>query len=302
MPYGSTFFTPANTRIQPLLQEGVVDALSDWDIVGFTPDSAIDGINGSIVVTAAATASETATLQVTANPAFQPFSGVGPITVNVSIVNGDSPLVIAQKLAKAFSNSFQLSSWFTTRLSGANLSFISKQAHDPSAFLNSLVITATSFTSTITQPTAKVPLPNIPVARLVYTPNGINPAKIRLMESGAAGIIRGITAWSPDVEFESISRNLINRPLYSTDVLLRGVLCMDGVNPVTAFASKAAGNLFVYVAGLNQGKIRVGADTGALALTPANFPNLVNLPSSTMSTFETSPAKSSLYRLRLEVA
>lgn len=301
----SQFFNSTVTRIQPLRQEGVVDTIRDWNIVGYTYETNAPAANAAtLTVTAAATVTGAATVTVTVNPAYQPFSGQNVRTITVNLVAGDTVNVVATKIRAALAADFLLSAYFTVNVSGAVVTLVAKQIYEPLAFLSTVVYAPGTTASAVTVAVSAAPLtlPSGVLGRLVYTPStAASPQLVRTIEAGATGVIRGIAAWCPDVEYDDLTKREVLRPLYMHDVCDRGIINMDGVTPSTTYASAQAGTLFVYITGTNAGRIRVGADAGAVALTAANFPNLLNLGSCIFTVFEPSIGSSPIYKLSVEI-
>ena len=292
----SNFFNPTTTRTQPARQEGVVDTLRPPVIEGYTFDNNSLATSASIGFAANAATTGTFPAVVTVNPAYQAFTGQNVRTVNIALIAGDTLAIQASKLRAALLGDLLLSAYFNITVSAGTVSITAKQTYEPTAFLTAISLSGAA----ITVGAAPVSLPLGAVGRLVYTPSVVSGSVIRTIEAGATGVLRGMTAWCPDVEYNDITKSSTLRPFYYHDVLSSGIINVDGVAPVTTYAS-APNSLFVYVTGVNAGRIRVGSDTNAIALTAANFPGIANLANCQFSVYELSFAGSSLYKLRVEI-
>lgn len=293
----SNFFNPTVTRTQPARQEGVVDTSRVFNIEGYTFENNTLATPANITFSAAAASTGTFTVTATVNPGYLAFSGQNVRTVNVSIVSGDSIAVQASKVRAALLSDLLFSAYFNVFANATSAVILPKQAYETQAFLSGL--TGTPPGASYSAGTAGVALPFGSAGRLVYTPSSSSASVVRTIEAGATGVLRGMTAWCPEVEYNDILKASSLRPFYMHDVLTTGIMNVDGVSPVTQYV--ASPNLFVYITGVNAGRIRVGTDTGAVALTPASFPNLSNLGNCTFGVHQLSFAGSSLYKLSMEI-
>jgi hypothetical protein len=81
----------------------------------------------------------------------------------------------------------------------------------------------------------------------------------------------------------------------------RGVINLDAVTANQGYGGNSNGTLFVYTTGINAGKVRIGADAGAVGLTIANFPNLFNLTGSSINVFEPSLGSNTITKFTVEI-
>jgi hypothetical protein len=298
------FFNPTTQRIQPLRQEGVIDTIRDWNIVGYSFENNTAHSASTLTVTGPATATGVAVVQITVNPASQAFFGQNVRSLNVSLVSGDSTTVVAAKIRAAIAADLLFSAYYNVTVSGSVVSIIPKQLQDVNANLTG-VISAPGITGVLTSivvGVAPIVNPLGRVGRLVYTPSAASsPSVIRVIEPGAAGVLRGFTAWCPDVEYDDVTKTEVLRPFYRHDVMDRGVINLDSVTAGQGYGGTSNSTLFVYVTGINQGKIRIGADAGAVALFSGSFPNLFNLPGCTIHTFEPSLGSSTITKFSVEI-
>jgi hypothetical protein len=301
----SQFFNPTTQRVQPLRQEGVIDTIRPWNIVGYSFENNTAHSASSITITGAATATGVATVAITVNPASQAFFGQNVRNINVSLVAGDSTAIVAAKVRAAIAADLLFSAYYNITVVGSTVSILPKQAQDVNANLTAYVFTAGPTGVTTGAPIVGVaPLVNplARVGRLVYTPsNASNPSVIRVIEPGAVGVVRGFTAWCPDVEYDDVTKTEVLRPFWRHDVMDRGVINLDAVTAGQGYGGTSNSTLFVYVTGINQGKIRIGADAGAVALFSGSFPNLFNLPGCTIHTFEPSLGSNTITKFAVEI-
>lgn len=300
----SQFFNPTTARIQPLRQEGVIDTLRPWNIVGYSFENNTAHTPSTATITGAATTTGTATASITVNPASQAFVGQNTRTINVPLVAGDSPTVVAAKFRAALAADLLFSAYYNITVSGAVVSAIPKQLQDPNA--NLTVFTFLPGTTGITAVGAVGAIPVVNplarVGRLVYTPsNASSPSVIRTIEPSATGVLRGFTAWCPDVEYDDVTKTENLRPFWRHDVMDRGVINLDSVTSGQSYGGTSNATLFVYITGVNAGKIRIGLDTGAVALTTGNFPGLVNVAGCTINTFEPSLGTNTIAKFSVEI-
>lgn len=296
----SNFFNPTTSRTQPIRQEGVVDTLRDFTIEGYSFENSTAFANAVISFGAApAAATAVYTVAATVNPAYLAFSGQNVRNFSVSLVAGDTQAVQVAKTRAALSSDLLFSAYFNLSAAGGTILITPKQIYEPQAYLAGLGGSLPASYSFGAPPTA---LPLASVGRLVYTPASapVGSSLVRTIEAGATGVLRGITTWCPDVEYNDILKATVLRPFYRYDVLSSGVINLDGVNQVSTYATQL-NNLFVYTVGVNAGRIRVGVDAGAVALTTANFPALTNLGVCNFSVYELSFTGSSLYKLAVEI-
>jgi hypothetical protein len=298
------FFNPTTQRTQPLRQEGVIDTIRDWNIVGYSFENNTAHSASTITVTGPATATGVAVVQITVNPSSQSFFGQNVRTINVSLVSGDSTTVVAAKIRAAIASDLLFSAYYNVTVAGPTVAIIPKQLQDVNANLAALT-SAPGITGVLTSIVVGVaPLVNplARVGRLVYTPSAAsNPSVIRVIEPGAVGVLRGFTAWCPDVEYDDVTKTEVLRPFYRHDVLDRGVINLDAVTPGQSYGGNSNGTLFVYTTGINAGRVRIGADAGAVNLTVANFPNLFNLTGSSINVFEPSLGSNTITKFAVEI-
>jgi hypothetical protein len=298
------FFNPTTQRTQPLRQEGVIDTIRDWNIVGYSFENNTAHSASTITATGPATATGVAVVQITVNPSSQSFFGQNVRNINVSLVSGDSTTVVAAKIRAAIAADLLFSAYYTVTVSGPTVSIIPKQLQDVNANL-AAVTSAPGITGVLTNVVVgAAPLVNplARVGRLVYTPAAASsPSVVRVIEPGAVGVLRGFTAWCPDVEYDDVTKTEVLRPFYRHDVMDRGVINLDSVSSGQPYGGTSNASLFVYVTGINQGKIRIGADAGAVALVSGSFPNLFNLPGCTIHTFEPSLGSSTITKFSVEI-
>jgi hypothetical protein len=300
----SQFFNPTTQRVQPLRQEGVIDTIRDWNIVGYSFENNTAHGTSSITVTTAATVSGISTVTVTVNPASQAFFGQNVRNVNVPLVGGDTIAVVAAKIRAALASDLLFSAYYNITVSGAVVSIVPKQLQDVNANLTNLVFAAgvTGAAATTGVGGAVILNPLARVGRLVYTPStAANPSVIRVIEPGATGVLRGFTAWCPDVEYDDVTKTETLRPFWRHDVMDRGVINLDAVTANQGYGGNSNGTLFVYTTGINAGKVRIGADAGAVGLTIANFPNLFNLTGSSINVFEPSLGSNTITKFTVEI-
>lgn len=300
----SQFFNPTTQRLQPLRQEGVVDTLRPWNIVGYSFDNNTAHSASILTVTGAATVTGVATVTVTVNPASQAFFGQNIRTISVPLVAGDTTAIVATKIRAAISADLLLSAYYNVTLSGSVVSIIPKQLQDANANLTvySFVPNTTGATATSVVGAAPLVNPLARVGRLVYTPAGASsPSVIRVIEPGATGVIRGFTAWCPDVEYDDVTKTENLRPFWRHDVMDRGVINLDSVTAGQSYGGTSNATLFVYTTGVNAGKIRVGTDAGAVTLTTGTFPGLSNLAGCTINTFEPSLGTNTIAKFSVEI-
>jgi hypothetical protein len=300
----SQFFNPTTQRVQPLRQEGVIDTLRDWNITGYSFENNTAHSASTITVTGPATATGVAVVQITVNPSSQAFFGQNVRNINVSLVSGDSTTVVAAKIRAAIAADLLFSAYYNVTVAGSAVSIIPKQLQDVNANL-AAVTSAPGITGALTNVVVgAAPLVNplARVGRLVYTPSSASsPSVIRVIEPGAVGVLRGFTAWCPDVEYDDVTKTEVLRPFYRHDVMDRGVINLDSVTAGQSYGGTSNSTLFVYATGINQGKIRIGADAGAVALFSGSFPNLFNLPGCTIHTFEPSQGSSTITKFSVEI-
>jgi hypothetical protein len=300
----SQFFNPTTQRLQPLRQEGVIDTLRDWNIVGYSFENNTAHGTSSITVTTAATVTGVSTVTTTVNPASQAFFGQNVRNVNVPLVGGDTVTIVAAKIRAALASDLLFSAYYNITVSGAVVSINPKQLQDVNANLTNLVFAAgvTGAAATTGVGGAVILNPLARVGRLVYTPsNASSPSVIRVVEPGATGVLRGFTSWCPDVEYDDVTKTETLRPFWRHDVMDRGVINLDSVTPGQGYGGNSNGTLFVYSTGINQGKVRLGADPNAVALTVANFPNLFNLTGSSINVFEPSLGSNTITKFSVEI-
>jgi hypothetical protein len=300
----SQFFNPTTQRVQPLRQEGVIDTLRDWNIVGYSFENNTAHGTSSITVTTAATTSGVATVTVTVNPASLAFFGQNVRNVNVPLVGGDTITIVASKIRAALASDLLFSAYYNITVSGAVVSIVPKQLQDVNANLTNLVFAAgiTGAAATAGVGGAVILNPLARVGRLVYTPStASSPSVIRLIEPGATGVLRGFTSWCPDVEYDDVTKTEVLRPFWRHDVMDRGVINLDAVTANQGYGGNSNGTLFVYTTGINAGKVRIGADAGAVNLTVANFPNLFNLTGSSINVFEPSLGSNTITKFSVEI-
>jgi hypothetical protein len=298
------FFNPTTQRIQPLRQEGVIDTIRDWNIVGYSFENNTAHSASSTTITAGATNTGTVVLAITVNPASQAFFGQNVRNITVSLVAGDSTAVVAAKIRAAIAADLLFSAYYNVTLAGTIVNIIPKQLQDPNANIISMTYISNAAVIAASTSVGATPLVNplARVGRLVYTPaNASSPSVVRVIEPGATGVLRGFTAWCPDVEYDDTSKTEVLRPFYRHDVMDRGVINLDVVTSGQGYGGLSNATLFVYITGINQGKIRIGADAGAIALTTGNFPNIFNLPACSMQTFEPSLGSSTITKFMVEV-
>jgi hypothetical protein len=298
------FFNPTTQRIQPLRQEGVIDTLRDWNIVGYSFENNTAHGTSSITVTTAATVTGISTVTVTVNPTSQAFFGQNIRTVNVPLVGGDTIAIVATKIRAALASDLLFSAYYNITVSGAVVSISPKQLQDVNANLTNLIFAAgvTGAAATTGVGGAVILNPLGRVGRLVYTPStASSPSVVRVIEPGAVGVLRGFTAWCPDVEYDDVTKTETLRPFWRHDVMDRGVINLDSVTPNQGYGGNSNGTLFVYTIGINAGKVRLGADAGAVALTVANFPNLFNLTGSSINVFEPSLGANTITKFTVEI-
>jgi hypothetical protein len=300
----SQFFNPTTQRVQPLRQEGVIDTLRDWNIVGYSFENNTAHGTSSITVTTAATVTGVSTVTVTVNPASQAFFGQNVRTVNVPLVGGDTIAIVANKIRAALASDLLFSAYYNITVSGAVVSISPKQLQDVNANLTNLVFAAgvTGAAATTGVGGAVILNPLARVGRLVYTPStASSPSVVRVIEPGATGVLRGFTSWCPDVEYDDVTKTETLRPFWRHDVMDRGVINLDAVTANQGYGGNSNGTLFVYTTGINAGKVRVGADAGAVNLTAANFPNLFNLTGSSINVFEPSLGSNTITKFAVEI-
>jgi hypothetical protein len=300
----SQFFNPTTQRVQPLRQEGVIDTIRDWNIVGYSFENNTAHGTSSITVTTAATVTGISTVTVTVNPASQAFFGQNIRTVNVPLVGGDTIAIVATKIRAALASDLLFSAYYNITVSGAVVSISPKQLQDVNANLTNLIFAAgvTGAAATTGVGGAVILNPLGRVGRLVYTPStASSPSVVRVIEPGAVGVLRGFTAWCPDVEYDDVTKTETLRPFWRHDVMDRGVINLDSVTPNQGYGGNSNGTLFVYTIGINAGKVRLGADAGAVALTVANFPNLFNLTGSSINVFEPSLGANTITKFTVEI-
>jgi hypothetical protein len=300
----SQFFNPTTQRIQPLRQEGVIDTIRDWNIVGYSFENNTAHSASSTTITAGATNTGTVVLSIVVNPASQAFFGQNTRNITVPLVAGDSTSVVASKIRAAIAADLLFSAYYNVTVAGTIVSIIPKQLQDVNANLISL--TYTSNVAVIAASTsvgaASLVNPLARVGRLVYTPStASSPSVIRVLEPGATGVLRGFTAWCPDVEYDDVTKTETLRPFWRHDVMDRGVINLDAVTANQGYGGNSNGTLFVYTTGINAGKVRIGADAGAVNLTVANFPNLFNLTGSSINVFEPSLGSNTITKFAVEI-
>jgi hypothetical protein len=300
----SQFFNPTTQRVQPLRQEGVIDTLRDWNIVGYSFENNTAHGTSSITVTTAATVSGVSTVTITVNPSSLAFFGQNVRNVNVPLVGGDTITIVASKIRAALASDLLFSAYYNITVSGAVVSIVPKQLQDVNANLTNLVFAAgiTGAAATAGVGGAVILNPLARVGRLVYTPStASSPSVIRLIEPGATGVLRGFTSWCPDVEYDDVTKTEVLRPFWRHDVMDRGVINLDAVTANQGYGGNSNGTLFVYTTGINAGKVRIGADAGAVNLTVANFPNLFNLTGSSINVFEPSLGSNTITKFSVEI-
>lgn len=300
----SQFFNPTTQRVQPLRQEGVIDTLRDWNIVGYSFENNTAHGTSSITVTTAATVSGVSTVTITVNPSSLAFFGQNVRNVNVPLVGGDTITIVASKIRAALASDLLFSAYYNITVSGAVVSIVPKQLQDVNANLTNLVFAAgvTGAAATTGVGGAVILNPLARVGRLVYTPStASSPSVIRLIEPGATGVLRGFTSWCPDVEYDDVTKTEVLRPFWRHDVMDRGVINLDAVTANQGYGGNSNGTLFVYTTGINAGKVRIGADAGAVNLTVANFPNLFNLTGSSINVFEPSLGSNTITKFSVEI-
>jgi hypothetical protein len=300
----SQFFNPTTQRVQPLRQEGVIDTLRPWNIVGYSFENNTAHAASTMTILTAATTTGVATVTININPASQAFFGQSTRTINVPLVAGDTTAIVATKVRAAISADLLFSAYYNTTVSGSVVSSIPKQLQDATANITNYTIApgTTGITATGTAGAAPLVNPLARVGRLVYTPStASNPSVVRVIEPGAAGVLRGFTSWCPDVEYDDVTKTENLRPFWRHDVMDRGVINLDVVTSGQPYGGTSNANMFVYVTGVNQGKVRIGADAGALGLSVANFPNLFNLTGCTINTFEPSLGLNTITKFSVEI-
>jgi hypothetical protein len=298
------FFNPTTQRTQPLRQEGVIDTIRDWNIVGYSFENNTAHQASSTTITAGATTTGTVVLAITINAASQAFFGQNTRNITVPLVAGDSTSVVASKIRAAIAADLLFSAYYNVTVAGTIVSIIPKQLQDANANLISLTYTSNAAVIAASTSVGAAPLfnPQARVGRLVYTPStASSPSVIRVIEPGAVGVLRGFTAWCPDVEYDDVTKTEVLRPFYRHDVMDRGVINLDSVTPGQSYGGNSNGTLQVYVTGINQGKVRIGADVGTVPLTTASFPNLFNLTGSTIHTFEPSLGSNTITKFAVEI-
>jgi hypothetical protein len=299
------FFNPTTQRIQPLRQEGVIDTIRDWNIVGYTFENNTAHSASTLTITGPATATGVAIVSVTVNAASQAFFGQNVRNINVPLVAGDSTTIVAAKIRAAIATDLLLSAYYNVTVTGSTVSIIPKQLQDVNANLTAYALATGTTGVLFSAPVVgAAPLVNplARVGRLVYTPsNAASPSVVRVIEPGAVGVLRGFTAWCPDVEYDDITKTEVLRPFYRHDVLDRGVINLDSVTPGQGYGGNSNGTLQVYVTGINQGKVRIGADLGTVPLAVANFPNLFNLTGSSINVFEPSLGSNTITKFAVEI-
>jgi hypothetical protein len=300
----SQFFNPTTQRVQPLRQEGVIDTLRPWNIVGYSFENNTAHAASIMTITGAATTTGVAIVTIVVNPASQAFFGQNTRTINVPLVAGDSTTIVATKVRAAIASDLLFSAYYNVTASGSSVSSIPKQLQDANANLINYTIAPGTTGIVANGVVGAAPLVNplARVGRLVYTPNAAsNPSVVRIIEPGASGVLRGFTSWCPDVEYDDVTKTENLRPFWRHDVMDRGVINLDVVTSGQPYGGTSNANMFVYVTGVNQGKVRIGADAGALGLSVANFPNLFNLTGCTINTFEPSLGLNTITKFSVEI-
>jgi hypothetical protein len=300
----SQFFNPTTQRVQPLRQEGVIDTIRDWNIVGYSFENNTAHAASTMTILTAATTTGVATVTININPASQAFFGQSTRTISVPLVAGDTTAIVATKVRAAISADLLFSAYYNTTVSGTTVSSIPKQLQDATANITNYTIApgVTGITATGAAGAAPLVNPLARVGRLVYTPNAAsNPSVVRIVEPGASGVIRGFTSWCPDVEYDDVTKTENLRPFWRHDVMDRGVINLDVVTASQTYGGTSNATLFVYTTGVNAGKVRIGSDAGAVQLTTGNFPNLVNLAGCTINTFEPSVGLNTITKFSVEI-